>query len=232
VTINAATAVNINQSITNLKTGSNLAITAGTDINVLAQVDGRSGTAAGGAVTMTAGNNINVTNVIATNNGAIALTATAGSVTLPVATETIQSVFDPVRNQFYDQIVLFPDGSSPMQASILAGNAPVTVTSGGNFMLTSPIKTTGALTITSTNGNVTTAAPIDDQTGGGHADRWQRPHRESRDQDQRPGDHAERRSWRHHHKPDRRPRLHADVIRESQECEPDPELDRRREHPR
>lgn len=165
VTINAATAVNINQAITNLKSGNNLAITAGTDINVLAQVDGRSGTAAGGAVTMTAGNNLNVTDTIATNNGAIALTATAGSVTLPVATETIQSVFDPVRNQFYDQIVLFPDGSSPMQASILAGNAPVTLTSGGNFTLTSPIKTTGALTITSTNGNVTTAAPIDDQTG-------------------------------------------------------------------
>jgi filamentous hemagglutinin family protein len=165
VTINAATAVNINQSITNLKTGSNLAITAGTDINVLAQVDGRSGTAAGGTVTMTAGNNLNVVQSIATNDGAIALTATTGSVTLPVATEVIAPVFDPISGHTYDQIVATPDGSSPMQASILAGNAPVTITSGGNFTLTSPVKTTGALTITSTNGDVTTAAPIDDQTG-------------------------------------------------------------------
>ena len=51
---------------------------------MLAQVDGRSGTAAGGAVTMTAGNNLNVVQSISTNDGAIALTATTGSVTLPV----------------------------------------------------------------------------------------------------------------------------------------------------
>jgi filamentous hemagglutinin family protein len=165
VMIAAGTTVNVNQAITNLKTGSTLAITAGTDINVLAQVDGRNGAVAGGTVTMTAGNNINVVDAIATNNGSIALTATAGSVTLPVATEVIAPVFDPILNMTVDQIIALPDGSSPMQASIFAGNAPVTITSGGDFTLTSPVKTTGALTITSTNGDLTTAAPIDDQTG-------------------------------------------------------------------
>jgi filamentous hemagglutinin family protein len=157
--IAAAGTINVNQAITNLKNGSTATLTAGTDINVLAQVDGRSGPAAGGRVTMTAGNDINVVNAIATNNGAIALTATGGSVTLPVGTEVITSIFDVGLNTFLNQI------TTPMQASIIAGNAPVTVTSGDNFTLTSPIKTTGALTITSTNGNVTTAAPIADETG-------------------------------------------------------------------
>jgi hypothetical protein len=143
VSVAAATTVNVNQPITNLKTGHNLAITAGSDINVLAQVDGRNG-AAGGTVTMTAGNNLEVSQPIATNNGAVALTATTGSVTLPTQTESFLV---------------------PMQWIVSAGSAPVTITSGSNFSLTSPIDTTGSLTIASTHGNVTIAAPITDKTG-------------------------------------------------------------------
>jgi filamentous hemagglutinin family protein len=143
VSVAAATTVNINQPITNLKTGHDLAITAGSDINVLAQVDGRNG-AAGGTVAMTAGNNLDVAQPIATNNGAVALTATGGSVTLPTQTESFLV---------------------PMQWIVSAGSAPVTITSGSNFSLTSPIDTTGSLAIASTHGNVNIAAPITDKTG-------------------------------------------------------------------
>lgn len=153
VSISAGTAVNINQAITNLKSGSNLVVTAGTDINVLAGVDGRSGALAGGAVTMTAGNGITVVSPIASNDGAIALTATAGSIVLPVGTEVLDG------NVAQPQIV------TPMQASIIAGSAPVTLTSGGNFTLSSPVKTTGALTLVTTSGNLVIAAPVDDTTG-------------------------------------------------------------------
>ena len=154
VTIGAGTAVNINQQITNLKSGGDLTVNAGTDINVQAGVDGRSGARAGGAVTMTAGNGITVVSPIATNDGAISLTATNGSVVLPIGSEVIDS-----------SIPANPVIATPMQASILAGNAPVSITSGGNFTLSSPVKTTGALTLVTTSGNLTTAAPIDDTTG-------------------------------------------------------------------
>lgn len=144
VAINAGATVNINQSITNLKSGNNLTVTAGTDINVQAKVDGRSGAASGGAVTMTAGNDIGVTQAIATDNGAVSLTATNGSITVPTGAESL---------------------NNPMQWIISAGNAAVNLTSGDNFTLASPVKTTGALTIKSTTGDVTIWAPITDDTG-------------------------------------------------------------------
>ena len=153
VALTAGNSVNVGQAITNLKSGSNLTVTAGNDINLMGQVDGRNGVAAGGTVTMAAGNDIIVASPIATNNGAVALTARAGSVTLPVGVEVITPIAT------IDTI------TTPMEASILAGNAPVTITSGGNFTLSSPVSTTGSLTIVSTNGDVTTAAPIDDRTG-------------------------------------------------------------------
>jgi hypothetical protein len=52
---------------------------------------------------MTAGNDINVTQGIATANGTVALTATNGSITLPVGTEVIAPVFDAVLNMTVDQ---------------------------------------------------------------------------------------------------------------------------------
>ena len=159
VTIGAATTVNLNETITNLKSGSDLAIAAGTDINVLAQVDGRGGTA-GGAVTMTAGNGLNVTEPIATNNGAVSLTATAGTVTVPIGVETFdEGAPDP------DPVHPTDDIHTPMEWVVSAGTAPVSITTGADFSLTSPVVTTGALDITSTNGSVTIAAPITDETG-------------------------------------------------------------------
>jgi filamentous hemagglutinin family protein len=170
VTIAAGDTVNVNQPITNLKSGADLTVNAGVDINVhahpdaeppcacpgaqgLAMLDGRGGAAAGGAVTLTAGNNIDLAGSIATNDGLVTLTATRGSVTLPVGLELVQT------DGFINQIVI------PMEASVTAGSADVTITSGGDFTLSSPVKTTGALTITSTGGDIITAAPIDNQTG-------------------------------------------------------------------
>jgi filamentous hemagglutinin family protein len=171
VTIAAGDTVNVNQPITNLKSGADLTVTAGADINVhahpdqepfvpgpgvpgtLATIDGRNGAAAGGTVTMTAGNDINLAAPIATNEGRVTLTATGGSVTLPVGVEVVL-LLDGVT-----QIVV------PMEASVNAGSADVTITNGGDFTLSSPVKTTGALTITSTGGDITTAAPIASETG-------------------------------------------------------------------
>ncbi|HUQ69088.1 MAG TPA: hypothetical protein VM165_06185, partial [Planctomycetaceae bacterium] len=129
-----------------------------TDINVAALIDGRSGPVAGGKVTMTAGNDLNLTKAIATNNGIVNLTATVGSVTVPVGTEVIGTVNDPALGNISAI-------TTPMQAIIDAGNAAVNVVSGDDFTLASPIKTTGPLTILSNFGDITTNAPIDDQTG-------------------------------------------------------------------
>lgn len=178
VTITAAGAVNVNQPITNIKTGSPLLITAGADLNVNAQIDGRSGTAAGGSVTLSAGNNLRLFDNIVTNDGAINLTTIAGSVFLA-----------PV-SQDANLLLLAP----PKQ--VRAGNAPITIVSGGDFSTGAPppqpiptpppsvtttdeakdyvreflkqyvqLVTTGALNITSTNGNVNVIAPIPDTTG-------------------------------------------------------------------
>jgi filamentous hemagglutinin family protein len=159
VTIAAGSSVNINQAITNIKTGNSLTVNAGADINVLARVDGRNGAAAGGSVTMTAGQDLDLVKAITTNNGPVTLEATAGSITVPVGVQVIQPVFDATLNTNVNQI------TTPMEAIITTGSAPVSLTSGGDFTLASPVKTTGALSVTSTNGNVTIDAPITDDTG-------------------------------------------------------------------
>ena len=154
VDIRAGADVNINQPITNLRSGAGLTVSAGHDINVLAQVDGRGfipgspityPSAPGGAVTMTAGNNLAVTRSIATNDGAVALTAVAGAVSVPMGVET--------------------GILTPMEWIVSAGNAPISVSSGASFSLDSPMVTTGSLDITSTGGSVNIAAPISDATG-------------------------------------------------------------------
>ena len=83
VTIGAFTDVTITAPIVNLANGSSLAVTAGNDITVAGQIDGSGGTA-GGTVTLTAGNDIAVNDHIVTNDGAVELTATAGTVALVV----------------------------------------------------------------------------------------------------------------------------------------------------
>ncbi|MEK7754460.1 MAG: filamentous hemagglutinin N-terminal domain-containing protein, partial [Acidobacteriota bacterium] len=81
VSVSAGTDVNINQPVLNLSTGSALNVTAGNDINVNAQIDGR-GAVAGGAVALTAARNVGVNDFIVTNNGAINITGTGGSVSV------------------------------------------------------------------------------------------------------------------------------------------------------
>ncbi len=157
VTISAGQDVNIAHAITNIKSGADLVVTAGDDINVDALVDGSDSVVAGGTVTMTAADDIAVNQGIVSEDGAVTLEATAGSITLPVGTEVVEPVFFVLSN--IDQI------TTPMQAIISTGNGNVSLTSGSDFTLASPVKTTGSLTITSTGGDVTTAAPIDDETG-------------------------------------------------------------------
>ncbi len=175
VTISAATDVDINQPITSLANGNPLNVRAGNDIRVNAQIDGRNGTAEGGAVTLTAGKDLKLFDHIITNNGAINLTTITGSVFLaPVAQDA-------------NLLIL----ATPKQ--VRAGNAPITIVSGLDFSTgASPpqpippptngetdgdayvreflkqyvqLVTTGALNITSTNGNVNVIAPISDMTG-------------------------------------------------------------------
>ena len=122
---------------------------AGHDINVLAQIDGRGfipgspityPSEPGGAVTMTAGNNLAVTKSnIATNDGAVTLTAVAGAVSVPIGVETgfSRRWSGSCRREMH---------RSPSS-------------SGASFSLDSPMVTTGSLDITSTGGSVNIAAP-------------------------------------------------------------------------
>lgn len=185
IALRAATDVNLNQPIANIRNGSSLSVVADTgNININARIDAQDDTdplstvtpVAGGAVTMTAGNNINVNETIVTNNGAVGLTATNGS-------------------------VIFSNGGTNGSGNkkIMTGLAPINVSSGGNFTTgTAPttglifdmgtlsvapttektlnfiaeqlkpwvtMATIGKLTIISTQGNVSIDAPIPNTTG-------------------------------------------------------------------
>ena len=85
-----------------LRTGTSTSVSADHDIYVNYVIDGR-GRAAGGGLTLSAGNNINVNDYLITNNGAINLFAAAGTVTL-----------------------------APNKV-VYAGTAPITVRSGGDL---------------------------------------------------------------------------------------------------
>lgn len=182
VALRAATDVNLNQPITNIRNGSSLSVVADSgSININTRIDAQDAASgltpvAGGAVTMTAGNNINVNETIVTNNGEVSLTATNGS-------------------------VIFSNGGTNGSGNkkIMTGTAPITVSSGGNFTTgTAPttgltfdmgtlsvaptteetldfiadqlkpwvtMATTGKLTLISTQGNVSIDAPIPNTTG-------------------------------------------------------------------
>ncbi len=144
VTISAARDVDVNQTITNLKSGASLSVSAGRDILVDALVDGRSGAVPGGTVTMTANRNVALNTAVATSNGAVSLTATTGTITMPNGVA---------------------GNGEPTAAIIETGDAPISLTTGGNFSLASSVTTSGTLNIRSTGGNVTIAAPITNQTG-------------------------------------------------------------------
>lgn len=195
VSLRGFTGVNIAADIANIRNGSNLTVSADTgDINVNARIDAQDDggitPVAGGAVVLTAGNDVNINETIVTYNGTVNATATAGTVNF--ADDSIGS-----------------DGSG--NKKIITGNAPITITTGGNFTTGTPppngvvalapygdgtrylwsdpghpegitdaeinqamadqlkpwvtLSTTGKLTLTSTGGNVTIDAPIPNTTG-------------------------------------------------------------------
>lgn len=187
VTIKSDTGdVNINQEIANIRSGSNLTVSAGNDINLNRQIDALDDSnpfsivpVSGGSVTFTAGNDINLNRDLATYNGPVNLTATGG---------TLNIVWDSADSRTY---------------RISTGSAPISVTAGGNLTtgtliptdLTLPdcanscqlsgsydgdlvrkyiadqlkpwvaFDTTGKLSLTSTANDVIVTAPIPDTTG-------------------------------------------------------------------
>jgi filamentous hemagglutinin family protein len=161
-----------------LRLGASTTVSASSDINVNSLIDGRGGRA-GGGLSLIAGNNININETIVTNNGAVTLTATNGTVNFRTTTST--------------------DPYSFWTKQIFSGSAPITITTGGNLSTgvappsglvfnmgalsstpsadavksfigdaVSPwvtLVTTGKLTLVSTRGNVTIDAPIPQTTG-------------------------------------------------------------------
>ena len=82
IAIDAALDVNVNNAITNPGAVSPLTISAGNDLNVNAAIEGRSpANAQGSAATLTAGQNVRLNKSVATQDAAISVTATQGTVT-------------------------------------------------------------------------------------------------------------------------------------------------------
>lgn len=79
LTLTAAQDANLEAEVLNLRSGAPLSVTAGRDIAVRAQVDGRGGVA-GGKATLSAGRTVNLLQSIATNEGAIRVSAATGTV--------------------------------------------------------------------------------------------------------------------------------------------------------
>lgn len=130
--------VNINQPVVSLSDGNSVTVTAGSDINVDAQVDGRPayGSNPNGSVTMTAGQDINLRKSILSH--IINLTANAGTINAPTMTA--------------GQVTLDVNGV-PQGEGLFAGTGPISVTTGGS--LSSGIYvTTGPVSIRSTGGDV------------------------------------------------------------------------------
>ena len=89
VSIQAAGTVDINQSIVNFAGSDDaLTVTAGDDVNVNAQVDGRGGVE-GGGLSMTAGRDVNVNQAMVTNNGAMSVMATGGALNVAPGTPMV-----------------------------------------------------------------------------------------------------------------------------------------------
>ncbi len=121
VTIKSDTgSVNVDQEIANIRSGSDLTITAGADINLNRQIDALDDSnplsitpIPGGRVTFVAGNNVNLNKDLVTYNGPVNITATAGK--LNIAWKDILN--DPDKRTY----------------RIQTGSAPITVTTGGNL---------------------------------------------------------------------------------------------------
>ncbi len=136
-TISAAADANLDSEVLNMRSGAPLNVSAGRDINVNAQIDGRGGVA-GGAATLSAGRNVNVSQNIATNEGAIQIGATDGTV-VQSATRQLRSGAAPIS---------VSAGGDLSSASYVTTGALAIRSTGGAVTVAEPIyDTTGTTTI-------------------------------------------------------------------------------------
>jgi filamentous hemagglutinin family protein len=177
--------VNIDQEIANIRSGSSLMITAGTDIHMNRQIDALDDTnplsitpIPGGRVALTAANHVNLNRDLGTFNGPVDITAASGALNIG---------WDTPDNRTYR----IQTGTAPIAVTtggnLSTGPAPptafywdptwidgMTVTEAGEFKETYIIdqlkryvafSTTGKLSLTSTGSDITVDAPIPDTTG-------------------------------------------------------------------
>ncbi len=154
-TISAATDVNINQRIENVRTLASLGISAGRDINVNAQIgQDRDATADTGAITLTAGHDVNVAQDVVSRSAPLVVQGSGGTVRVAAGKQ------------------------------LRSGSGRLTVSAGSDLYVGDPAAakpnadtpyiTSGTLNVASTAGTLYIEAPIPDSTGpvnlyGGHA---------------------------------------------------------------
>jgi filamentous hemagglutinin family protein len=137
VSLQAAADANLDTEVLNLRSGNPLEVSAGRDINVRAQVDGR-GRAAGGSATLSAGRNVNVLDSITTNEGAIRVAAAGGTV-IQAAGAQLRSGAAPIS---------VSAGGDLLTASYVTTGALDVRSTAGSVTVAEPIyDTTGATTV-------------------------------------------------------------------------------------
>ena len=116
VSIKADTgSVNVEQEIANIRSGSNLAITAGADIKLNSQIDALDASKSiitpvpGGSVTFAAGNNVDMNKDLVTYDGVVNITAKTG---------TLNIAWNDAEKRTY---------------RVQSGSAPISVTTGGDL---------------------------------------------------------------------------------------------------
>lgn len=135
--ISAADDVDINEPIVSISTGGSVNVTAGRDITIGAQVDGRpsAGVNPLGSVTMTAGRDIHLKNSIIANSINLAGMGTISAPTMTAGTVTL-------------------DGNGiPQGDGLFSGTGPISVTAGGD-LFSGIYVTYGPVALRSTGGDV------------------------------------------------------------------------------
>lgn len=151
--IGAVGAAGINDT---LRTGTSVSLLADVDIYLRAMIYGLGG-AAGGGVSMRAGNNIDLYHHIVTNNGAVNLTATGGAITVAPG-YGIHTGSGPIS--------LTSAGNLGLGTLVTTGSLSATSTA-GNLSVGSPIyETTGNTTLTANAGSVNINQTIANTTSG------------------------------------------------------------------
>ena len=123
VDLRAASDVSINQPVLNLRTGTPLNVTAGRDILVNAQIDGRNG-ASGGAVSLNASRDVAINSAVVTGNGAIGITAATGAATMAAGT-TLFSGTAPIAVTAASDVTTRGMSGGSLSATSTAGSVTV-----------------------------------------------------------------------------------------------------------